>query len=209
MVLLAGPVPGIIIGLVLFALSGYYDDSMMLRLSYAFVLLNLLNLLPVYPLDGGQLIKTLFLGSKQLVSDIFVIASIVVITGYALYNHEWFVLIIPYFLVRRFIADKEVNRVRRLLKSEGIDYECSFNELSDEEYWQIRDAVAFKNLRPSLGLVTGNHEPAENENDVIIYIKSILQPRPFKDLSVAGGILFLAIWLSSFILPAVFMMPGN
>src|SRR5687767_13405010 len=51
-VLLAGPVPGILIGLGIFFIASEQNDYFLLRLSYAFVLLNVLNLLPIYPLDG-------------------------------------------------------------------------------------------------------------------------------------------------------------
>ncbi len=107
-VLLAGPVPGIIIGITLFFVASHLDNYSLLRLSYAFVLINVLNLLPIYPLDGGQLLKTLFLVTRQIVTTIFIIASIVLLIAYAVASHEWLLMIIPYFLITRMNRDRQL-----------------------------------------------------------------------------------------------------
>ena len=94
-VLLAGPVPGILIGLGIFFLASEQNNFFLLRLSYAFVLLNVLNLLPIYPLDGGQLLKTLFLQSREIVSFVFILLSVAVATWFAISRQQWFLLIVP------------------------------------------------------------------------------------------------------------------
>src|SRR5690349_2423346 len=60
-ILLAGPVPGIIVGIGIQLTAKYFtSDYEQLRLlnsiSWVLIYLNLLNLLPIYPLDGGQLL---------------------------------------------------------------------------------------------------------------------------------------------------------
>src|ERR1044072_3843852 len=55
-ILLAGPLPGIIIGIVLYLINensgGYYlMDISLSRVGKLFVVLNLINLIPLYPLD--------------------------------------------------------------------------------------------------------------------------------------------------------------
>ncbi len=204
-VLLSGPVPGIVIGILLYYVSGYYGEELLRRLGYAFVLLNLLNLLPVYPLDGGQLLKTLFLGSRRLVSDIFIGSSILLIAGYAILHREWFLLIIPFFLVMRLRQQIGINAVRKKLLAQDLSMDKGFDALSDEEYWKIRDVIAAQQVLPSIGLVAGDHERLEKENEVIDFVKSVLHPLPVRDLSRAGRLVFLFIWLLSFIIPVLVM----
>src|SRR6185369_5484379 len=57
-ILLAGPLPGIILGILLFLVDRngndhYFLDISFSRISFLLIILNLINLFPVYPLDGG------------------------------------------------------------------------------------------------------------------------------------------------------------
>lgn len=57
---LMGPVPGILLGWLLVALaSGSPHQDLMLATGVVLLILNYLNLLPLVPLDGGQLVKAL------------------------------------------------------------------------------------------------------------------------------------------------------
>ncbi|HRF20274.1 MAG TPA: hypothetical protein PK977_18980, partial [Chitinophagaceae bacterium] len=64
-ILLAGPLPGIVIGTIMYLLAqtgqGYnFLDIGLERTGLLFIILNLINLFPVYPLDGGQLLNRVF-----------------------------------------------------------------------------------------------------------------------------------------------------
>jgi tetratricopeptide (TPR) repeat protein len=48
----AGPLPGIIVGLILILVI---EDPLVHKLSRMLILINLINLLPIYPLDGGRI----------------------------------------------------------------------------------------------------------------------------------------------------------
>jgi len=58
-VLLAGPVPGIALGLVLFQFIDFGRSPYMLSTAITLVVINSLNLLPVHPLDGGRILHAL------------------------------------------------------------------------------------------------------------------------------------------------------
>ncbi len=204
-VLLAGPVPGIVIGVALFFVASHLDNYLMLRLSYAFVLINVLNLLPIYPLDGGQLLKTLFLGSRQIVTTVFIIASVVLLTTYAIANSEWFLLIIPCFLITRMIKERQLHKIRQDLDRQQVDYNKTYGELTDAEYWQIRDVVVTENSAVAKSIHTEEHIVSENENEVIGYVKSVLKNKPVKDLSVTGIVLFLFVWIAAIAVPLLLM----
>ncbi len=204
-VLLAGPVPGIVIGVALFLVASHLDNYLMLRLSYAFVLINVLNLLPIYPLDGGQLLKTLFLGSRQIVTTIFIIASVVLLITYAIASHEWFLMIIPYFLITRMIKERQLHKIRQHLDWQQVDYNKTYGELTDAAYWQIRDVVVSKDTAIAKSIHTKEHIVSENENEVIGYVKSVLKNKPVKDLSTTGIVLFLLVWIAAIAVPLLLM----
>ena len=97
-ILLAGPLPGIIIGIILFILTkhqfaelAYSDYRLLTETSALLIFLNILNLLPIYPLDGGQLLNRLFLDVQVVASDtrpLWVHGQVV--HFYYLHNHRVF-----------------------------------------------------------------------------------------------------------------------
>lgn len=60
-VALMGPLPGILIGYLLFYLNLQHGNPLLFEISIVMLLLNYLNLLPIMPLDGGQILKLILL----------------------------------------------------------------------------------------------------------------------------------------------------
>src|SRR4051794_20012599 len=60
LIILAGAIPGIMIGSLLYWFNREQHDANIAMLANSFLFINVLNLLPFYPLDGGRLIETLF-----------------------------------------------------------------------------------------------------------------------------------------------------
>ncbi|MFN7135300.1 MAG: site-2 protease family protein, partial [Myxococcales bacterium] len=65
LVLLAGPVPGLVLGAALLATT---SDEDVFRIASMFVGINAFNLLPLVPLDGGQVVNLLFVGRHPWLS---------------------------------------------------------------------------------------------------------------------------------------------
>jgi Zn-dependent protease len=204
-VLLAGPVPGIVIGLALYGAGLYFNNYSCLRLSYAFVLVNALNLLPVYPLDGGQLLRTLFLESRQLLTNVFIIASIILLAAYAIAQQEWFLLVVAYFLVTRMIGQRQLHKVRQELENRKIDFHKPYSALTDAEYWQIREVVIAEYRELGRKIFTTSYIVSDNEKQVISFIRSVVKPKPLRDLSATGIVIFLFTWIAAIAVPLLVM----
>ncbi|RTE08728.1 site-2 protease family protein [Paenibacillus whitsoniae] len=52
---IAGPIAGTLGGVAVFGLGMYFDSGVLLSVAYASFYLNLINLLPIHPLDGGRI----------------------------------------------------------------------------------------------------------------------------------------------------------
>jgi Zn-dependent protease len=116
-VLLAGPVPGVLVGLALglgprfgFTLAEPWKTH-----AFMLVLINTFNLLPIYPLDGGRLLQTLLFsrGGRGLslgVESLFTFAGALALLALGLRLHEPAMALFGVFIVfglagRRAIAD--------------------------------------------------------------------------------------------------------
>ena len=91
------------------------------------------------------------------------------------------------------------NKVRRKLDEEGIDYACSYDDLTDAEYWQIRNIII--NESKVLSKKYSTNEQAEDEQQIIKYIENVLVPAYHDDLTVANKIFFTLIWVTAFAFP--------
>jgi Zn-dependent protease len=95
---LAGPIVGSLGAAAVWALSGVYDSDLLLAIAYTGFFINLFNLLPVVPLDGGRIASALhpalwFLGIAALIALFFaapnpILLIIAVLAASDLY-HRW------------------------------------------------------------------------------------------------------------------------
>ena len=197
-VILAGPVPGIIIGFCLFMVNFIYPSEPLMMLANIFLFLNLFNLLPFMPLDGGRLIEVLFLKQNHSIRIVFTIISILGLATFAIYNKSILFLIIPISMVFELIMEIKNQKIRNYLEAENINYNVNYIDLPDTDYWTIRDCVLLSFSKRYSGVQPGVHNYSMIEAGIINHISSILKTPFLRDVK----------WLekSAIILTYIFFM---
>ena len=200
-ILLAGPLPGIILGVLFHFIAISTDIYFFDKVALILIFLNLLNLLPVYPLDGGQLLHRLFLDNYNILSKIFVVVSAGLMSWVAISSGFYPILLFPFMMISRMIGDLQHERVEKKIEHEGINLMKTYEDLTPEEYWRIRNAVIryypqFKDVNPA-----PPYEVSSKEEQIITTIQGLLQRSLIQDLSLGGKFLILLIWVGSFIAP--------
>ena len=205
-ILLAGPVPGIVVGIILLLIPG--NDSMMLsdtisvdEVAKASIFLNLLNLLPIYPLDGGQLLHRLFLDNSQLIGRIFLLVSAGLLTWVSISSGIYPLLIFPFMMITRLIREMQHERIEKKIEADGIDLVKTYDQITADEYWRIRNVLIkhypqLRDVRPS-----PPYEISSKEDQVINMIQGLLQRNVIQDLSLGGKFLIILIWVGCFVAP--------
>jgi stage IV sporulation protein FB len=204
-ILLAGPVPGIVAGIAIFFIvdPGEYDFTY--NVCRILIYLNLLNLLPIYPLDGGQLLNRLFLDNSQIISKIFLFVSIAAMIWFGLvYAPKPFgyaLLLIPVFLLSRIVTDSQFDKLTKKVEDEGFDMNTTYEEISDEDYWKIRNILVRNH--PALKDVAQAppYEYSHKEEQVKTLINNLLQRTIHQDLSIMGKIIIILVWAGCFVAP--------
>ena len=201
-ILLAGPLPGIIVGIIFFFL---YKNNPELevagipfdRIALFFIFLNLINLIPVYPLDGGQLLNRIFLDEESWISKGFIFLSILFLCWLALFGMDrpfYPLLIFPAMMLLRFRGDSQFNSTEKEIEAQGINADISYEELSDEDYWKIRNILiqkhaSFKDIPPA-----PPYEYSPKEEKIMSTIQGLLHRNLIEDVSIAGKLLIFLIW---------------
>lgn len=196
--LLAGPIPGIFAGVIFLMLYYNTGNHFYYQLSLMLVLLNAFNLLPVIPLDGGQLLENLFFYTGRIIQSAFIVLSALLLFYLALATRNYFILLIVWLLISRFRSITVIDRVRRALERDNISYDKTFDELSDEEYVAIRQRMIPRIRR------LNDYDPeavSDDEEDVISWMNRVLTGSMEKDMGLNEKIAVVVLWILALMVP--------
>lgn len=205
-IFLAGPLPGILLGILLYFIDrqagGIYLHTIPLQFMVQILIwINVLNLLPIYPLDGGQLLNRVFLNEEGPVSNIFLFVSAAVIIWATIQTRFYVLLIFPAMMVMRFLSARNYTKIEREITHTGVDLNTSYETLSDEAYWKIR-SVLIKNIPAFQHILPGPpYIYDEKEEKISREVEAILQRSLIMDFSLSGKIMVVLIWTLGLLAP--------
>lgn len=201
-ILLAGPLPGILIGISCYLIENYnpgfyFFDMSLSRIGMLFIILNLINLLPIYPLDGGQLLNRVFLDEESFWSKLFVFISAGFLCFIAIKLSFYPLLLFPAMMLIRLAGDKKVTAIEKRIELEAINTDLEYADLSDEDYWKIRNILieehsSFQDVEPSPPYVYHT-----KEEKIMTMVQSLLHRHLIQDVSVIGKLIILLLWMAA------------
>jgi Zn-dependent protease len=213
-ILLAGPLPGILLGIILYLL--YVSNPLLeiagisyYTISLSLIILNLINLIPVYPLDGGQLLNRVYLDEESRISKGFVFLSAGFLCWVALFAMKppfYPLLLFPVMMLLRFIGDSKLKSIEKKIEADGIDMDKAYEDLPDKDYWAIRNILIseypqFKDIQ-----LSPPYEYDVKEEKIMTTIKSMLHRHLVQDVSLVGKILLVLIWAAAIASPWLLKM---
>ncbi len=78
-VLLAGPLPGLLLGIGLLQANRKLNNPVWIEAAWMLIELNLFNLLPIYPLDGGKIADLLLFSRHPYINVLFKITCVIIL----------------------------------------------------------------------------------------------------------------------------------
>jgi stage IV sporulation protein FB len=202
-IILAGPLPGIIIACILYYINLGMKNETLNMLANSFLFINLFNLLPIFPLDGGRLLETLFFKQNHIIRLVFGIISIMVLSVLFIFTNP-IMLIVPALMGIELFNENKNEKIRTYLYSERISIKKEYTELSNKEYWIIRDCIIFSFQKKYAVVQPGVYNYTVLEPVLMQHVSTILQPNLNYDLSVFKTILVLLVYISAIVLPLIF-----
>lgn len=201
LVILAGPLPGMIIGSLLLWYSNVYHIAWMLQFSALFLLLNIINLLPLDPLDGGQLFKLFAVRKHEYFLMVFAFASsiIIIATGFILSEFGYLLIVFGFFMGFRVRSLQKQYHMHKELKEEAVNYAKTYKHLTNQEFARIKQVV----LTHTPQLKKYIDQISEDQSDPLIasQVNSVLVTPLNSDASPVFKSILLVLWLSAFVLP--------
>jgi Zn-dependent protease len=204
LVIAAGPFPGVIFGLVVLFLAQRYQQVWLLELSFLFLFLNVINLLPIDPLDGGQLFKLFVRQKRDLFLLVFALLSSLLMISVGYLIDSWILLafgLLMSFKVRSFQRNYHL---RQELDRKAINYELNYEDLSDQAYHELKHVVLDQN--PKLRQLENIHGEAAQEV-IASHVNAVLSVPIERDASWRFKLALVILWLLLVLLP-VFLLIG-
>ena len=205
-IVLAGPVPGVLIGCGIIAYAQTIGHAGAAVAGFMFLLINVLNLLPLDPLDGGKLIETLFFSSNEKIKQVFLIASVVFMVVAGVFFQMYLLAFLGLYMSLRIKMLKSLSELRKKISVYKIPLIRTYDELTDKEYWTIRKEYI---MSSKLNKMIDPNEYVESqfEDRIAISVRNVLITPIEKDISAAGKLFLLLLWAASLILPVLYALP--
>lgn len=197
--LFAGPLPGILLGLACLALAEWIEQNrVVVTLGVLLIGLNAVNLVPVKPLDGGQLLEKLVPDGWHIVQTVTVIGMAAAMFVWAIKGSHYMGLAACWYALYRLRTSLVIFSIRSQLRMQGLRYDLVYEQLSDQEYLDMRKVVipkvyALRHFHPA-------EVDADNEERVAIWVDKVLTGVLHKDMTGAQVWLSLIIWGSTLVI---------
>jgi Zn-dependent protease len=202
-VVAAGPFPGICIGIITLFLSSFYQLNWLLELSFLFLFLNIINLIPIDPLDGGQLFKLLVHKKRDLFLIIFAFISslILILVGFLIWS--WVTMIFGFFMGIRVRGMQRNYQIRKLLEEQEVNYISTYDDLSNRDYALIRDIIIAETPALKKFLMLSDEQ---NDDVLASHVNSVLLAPVKYDASFWLKFTIVASWVILVFLPLFLLL---
>lgn len=205
-IVLAGPIPGILIGFGIMEYALSIEHTYVLTAGIMFMFVNVLNLLPLDPLDGGKLIETLFFAANEKVKQIFLIGSFVLMIAISIAYMEPILALLGVFMFSRIKMLQNLTQIRNKIRDRNINLNKTYDDVSDQDYWLIRKEYLLSSKLSKM-IDPEVYENSPYEDKIAQSVKNILIKPIIKDISIIGKLLFVIIWLAGLVAPFLYAFP--
>lgn len=193
-IVLAGPLPGMIIGFALYFVNWHLNNDTIKMLANTFVFINLFNLLPIYPLDGGRFLENLFLKNNFVIRMVFTIISVFALMILIVLSGNLIMLLVPAIMAFELYNEVKNQKIRDYLDGEKINYHTEYLELPDRSYWLIRDCILFSFQKKYAQVPPGQHQYSIMESILLQHVMSVLRPNFKDDLGTGQKVAFILLY---------------
>lgn len=205
-VVLFGPLPGILMGTLGLFMSPYLHNDFLMAFSIILLTLNAINLLPLDPLDGGQLVKILVMKQHDWYLMIFALVSSFLLIGLGIYLDDWLISGFGFLLGFRVRSMQKTYELRKELTEQEVDLKVSYNDLSNRDFFTISRYLLLK--KPGLQRLVEN-EPAMSDQVMANLVKDVLITPITMDMSVLSRVLIIGLWVGLLAFPFIALILSN
>ncbi len=204
LVVLAGPVPGIVLGLILLYLGNKNQSEILVTGSLLFLFINMLNLVPLDPLDGGQLLKLLISKGQEKFQLILSLISSLILIALGYYIDSWLMIGFGFILGIRVRGLQKSYHTHKELNENEVNYKKTYKRLTNREFSKIKEILLSRT--PALRMFIDQVGSDESDPILASQVNNVLITPTVRDASLLTRFLVIAVWILALVLPIWFSM---
>jgi Zn-dependent protease len=189
---LMGPLPGVIFSIILFFIFGLTHQYIYYKCLEVMLFLNIFNLLPILPLDGGKYIETLFI-DNLIMRSVFSIFSIIIFLILSIAFKDIVFIIVSAFSIFSFFRNVKIWRIGANLKKKGI-ISSSYLELLEKKEIIMDITNSIYKIKPKI------FSPKIDINSIQSYFSEIYNIIKYKNTKVIAKLLLFFGYSTVFII---------
>lgn len=190
-------------GLVTLFLANNYQQTWLLELSFLFLFLNVINLLPIDPLDGGQLFKLFVRQKRDLFLLVFALLSSLLMITVGYFIESWILMAFGFLMSFKVRSFQRNYQIRQVLDAYQINYETNYEDLTDQDYHRLKEVILEEN--PKLQALKQMH--GEQVNEIIAsHVNAVLLVPVARDTSFLFKAVLVFTWLLFISLPVILLV---
>lgn len=198
---IAGPLPGVLVGAILMWYGNYVHSFWIVEVSALFLLLNIINLVPLSPLDGGQMFKLFIRKGSELFLMVFALVSSLLIIGLGFLIDSLIVMLFGFFMGFRVRALQKSFQMHKDIRNQGVEYATTYKVLSNGDYRKIKNILL--NHSPQLQKYIDLAAPEDSDPILASQVNNVLTTPIVYDASAFFKLIILILWILAFITPVI------
>lgn len=197
----AGPFPGLFIGFALMLSSQYMHSPLMFQIGLLFFMLNIINLVPLDPLDGGQLFKLIVSKNQEKFLMIFSFVSSLLIIALGFILNSLLLMLFGFFMGFRVRALQKNFHLHKEMKDEEIPFITTYKELSNKDFWKIKQIILERT--PTLEKYIQYADPEEVDMLMASQVNSVLITPVKQDAGLFLKLTTILLWVFALVSPFI------
>lgn len=132
-VLLLGPLPGIVLAGILYAFARPEPDAQLREMIFVLLGLNGFNLLPLVPLDGGRIVNLLFFSRHAVLELLFQLVAVIGLAGLGYLLDAWVLYVLAGLVLLPLAYQFQLRRLATRVRREAAMLPDELAELTQPE----------------------------------------------------------------------------
>jgi len=195
LVILAGPLPGIAIAVAFWLIGMNQHINWMVEVAFLSFVLNVVNLFPLLPLDGGRLLNVMFFERMELFQLIFAFCSSLAMIALGWFVDSYLLMGFGFIMGLQVRGMHRKYMVHKSLRDSNVEYRTTYDNLTDKAYHFIRKEV----LEHTPGLRRFMEESESEDTSTIVAgeVSNMLVPPHHRDAGIGYRLFILFVWIAS------------